>query len=80
MTDGRGDLEHRLHELGVDARLELVPRDRGEHRIDVLDEVEGLGVEEHVLLLDTERVRVARAERVAEHAAAGREVRALARD
>src|SRR5205823_6231430 len=58
----------------------LVPRDRGEHGVDVLDEVEHLGVEEHVLLLDPERVRVARAEGVIEHAAAGREARALAGD
>ena len=55
----RRDLEHRLHELGVDPRLELVPADRREHRVDVLDEVERLGVEELVLLLDAERVRVA---------------------
>ena len=53
------DLEHRLHELGVDARLELVSRHRGQHRVDVLDEVERLRVEELVLLLDPERVRVA---------------------
>ena len=47
--------------------------DSGEHRVDVLDEVERLAVEKHVLLLDAERVRVARAERVVEHAAARRE-------
>jgi len=29
-----------------------VARDRGEHGVDVLHEVEGLAVEEHVLLLD----------------------------
>src|SRR5947209_2393796 len=80
VADRRGHLEHRLHELGVDARLELVACDRGEHRVDVLDEVEGLAVEEHVLLLDAEGVRVARAEGVVEDAAARREVRALARD
>ncbi len=38
-------------------RLELVPSHSPEHRLDVLDEVERLGVEEHVLLLDPERVR-----------------------
>src|SRR5262249_15363023 len=70
----------RLHQLGVDALLELVPGDRGEHGVDVLDEVEGLAVEQHVLLLDAERVRVARAEGVVEHASARRELRALARD
>ena len=48
--------------------LELVPADRREHRVDVLHEVERLGVEELVLLLDAERVRVARPERVVEHA------------
>src|SRR4029077_2115995 len=76
----RGHLEYRLHELGVHARLELVACDRGENRVDVLDEVERLAVEEHVLLLDAEGVRVARAEGVVEDAAAGREVGALARD
>ena len=57
-ADRRRDLEHRLHQLGVDPRLELVARDRLEHRVDVLDEVERLAVEEHVLLLDAERERV----------------------
>ena len=68
VAHGRRDLEHGLHELGVDPCLELVARDRGEHRLDVLDEVEGLGIEELVLLLDAERVRVARSERVVEDA------------
>src|SRR5439155_10403631 len=68
-ADGCGDLEHRLHQLGVHLRLELVTLDRREHRVDVLDEVEGLAVEDHVLLLDTERVRVAGAEAMVEHAA-----------
>ena len=62
------DLEHRLHELGGDPRLEFVAGHLGEHRLDVLHEVEGVGVEELVLLLDAERVRVAVAERVLEHA------------
>jgi hypothetical protein len=44
--------------------------DRGEHRVDVLHEIPRLGVEQHVLLLDAERVRIARAERMVEHAAA----------
>ncbi len=66
----RRDLEHRLHQLGVDSGLELVARDRLQHRVDVLDEVERLAVEEHVLLLDAERVRVGLAERVVEHAPA----------
>ena len=69
-ADRRRDLQHRLHQLGVDARLELVARDRLQHGVDVLDEVERLAVEEHVLLLDAERVRVGAAERVVEDAAA----------
>ena len=75
---GRRDLEHRLHQLGVDPLLELVAGDRREHGLDVLDEVERLAVEEHVLLLDAQRVRVAVAELVVEHAAPACE--ALARD
>src|SRR5690348_17328503 len=70
VADRGRDLEHRLHQLRVDARLQLVPSDRGEHRVDVLDEVEGLAVEQHVLLLDAERVCVALAERVVEDASA----------
>src|SRR5437016_1429534 len=54
--------------------------DRREHRVDVLDEVEGLGVEEHVLLLDPQRVRVARADLVVDHAPAGGEAAPLAGD
>src|SRR5262249_53916166 len=74
----RRDLEHRLHQLGVHLRLELVALDRRQHRVDVLDEVERLAVEDHVLLLDPERVRVAPAEAMVEHAA--RVEAALARD
>ena len=59
VADGRRDLEHGLHELGRDPRHELLLVDAREHRVDVLDEVERLGVEEHVLLLDAERERVA---------------------
>src|SRR5215471_16922287 len=69
MTDRGRDLDDRLHQLGVDTRFELVPADRAQHRIDVLDEIERLSVEQLVLLLDTEGVRVAFAERVLEHAA-----------
>ena len=57
---------------GLMRGLELVPGDRREHGVDVLHEVERLGVEQHVLLLDAERVRVALAERVVEDAAARR--------
>src|SRR3954462_5420146 len=35
---GRRDLEHGLHQLRVDHRLELMPCDRGEHGVDVLHE------------------------------------------
>ena len=65
----RRDLEDRLHELGIDPRLQLVPAHGGEHRVDVLDELESLSVEELVLLLDSEGVRVARAELVVDDAA-----------
>jgi hypothetical protein len=37
----------------------------------VLDEIEALAVEEHVLLLDAERVLIPAPETVVEHAAAG---------
>src|SRR5579875_2571106 len=80
VADRGRHLEHRLHQLGVEVRLELVPGRRGEHGVDVLDEVERLAVEEHVLLLHPQRVGVARAEGVLEHAAAGREAHALAGD
>src|SRR5919198_208409 len=73
VADRRRDLEHRLHQLGVDPRLELVAVRRREHRVDVLDEIERLAVEEHVLLLHAQCVRVALAEGVVEHAPAGRE-------
>ena len=58
----RRHLEHRLHQLGVDAVLVLAVRDGGEHRVDVLHEIPRLRVEQLVLLLDAERVRVALAE------------------
>ena len=67
-ADRRRHLEHRLHQLRVDAVSMLAVLDRREHRVDVLHEVPRLGVEQHVLLLDAERVRVALAERVIEHA------------
>ena len=70
VTHGGRDLEHRLHQLGVDLRLELVARDRREHGVDVLDEVERGAVEQLVLLLDAERVRIALPEPVVEHARA----------
>ena len=82
VAHGCRDLEHRLHQLGIDLRLELVTRDRGEHGVDVLDEVERGAVEQLVFLLDAERVGIALPERVVEHARprAGRARAALARD
>jgi hypothetical protein len=68
-ADRRRDLEDGLHQLGVDLLLELVARGGGEHGLDVLDEVERLAVEQHVLLLDSERVRLALAEVVVDDAA-----------
>ena len=75
---GGRDLQDRLHQLRVDVGLELVSRDRRQHSVDVLDEVEALAVEQHVLLLDSERVRLALPECMVEDAAARRE--ALAGD
>ena len=69
-ADRGRDLEHRLHELRIHLRLELVADDGREKRVDVLHEVEGLGVEQHVLLLDAERVRIAFSECMVEDAAA----------
>jgi hypothetical protein len=68
VAHGGRDLEHRLHQLGIDLRLELVALDRREHRVDVLDEVERGAVEQLVLLFDAERVRIALSELVVEHA------------
>ena len=68
-ADGRRDLDGGLHELGVDLLLVLVAAEVAEDGVDVLDEVERLAVEQHVLLLDAERVRVARPELVIEDAA-----------
>src|ERR1019366_2193714 len=52
----------------VDALLMLAVLDGRKHRVDVLHEIPRLGIEQHVLLLDAERVRIALAERVVEHA------------
>src|SRR3954451_18360534 len=80
MADGCRDLEDGLHQLWVDPGLELVAAHGSEHGVDVLHEVVGLGVEEHVLLLCAERVRVALAERVVEDAAAFGEAASLPGD
>ena len=47
----------------------LVTEEVAEDGVDVLDEVEGLAVQQHVLLLDAQRVLVARPERVLENTA-----------
>jgi hypothetical protein len=57
-----------------------VARDGRQDGVDVLHEVERLAVEEHVFLLDPERVRVAPAEGMVENAPAPREARTLPRD
>src|SRR6266536_714251 len=76
----RGDLEYRLHQLGVDDRLELVPDNSSEHGVDVLHEVEALAVQQHVLLLDPQRVGIALAESMVEDAASFCEARTFPRD
>src|SRR4029450_13159860 len=68
-ADRRCDLERGLHQLGLQPRFGLVPDEGRQHGVDSLDKVKGLGVEEHVLLLDAERVRLSLAELVLEHAA-----------
>ena len=73
LADRRRDLDHRLHELRADAVGQLAVLRGGEDRVHVLDEIEALVVEEHVLLLDSEGVLVARPEVVVEHADARRE-------
>ena len=82
VADRSRHLEHRLHQLGVQAVGVLAFDDGREHGVDVLHEIPRLGVEQHVLLLDAERVRGAAAEVVLEDAR-GRgaaALRALARD
>ena len=69
LADRRRDLDCGLHQLGVDLLLVLVAEQIAEDGVDVLDEVERLGIEQHVLLLDAERVRVARPELVLDDAA-----------
>jgi hypothetical protein len=53
------DLEDRLHQLGLDVTLS-VRRHRFEHGLDAVHELEGLGIDDHELLLDAERVARAR--------------------
>ncbi len=49
-----GDLEHGLHQLGLD----LADRRRLEQAFDRVDELERIGVEDHQLLLDPDRVGI----------------------
>jgi hypothetical protein len=65
----RRDLEHGLHQLRLHLPVEL-GRDRREQHLDLLGEVEALGVEDHQLLLDADRERGA-GEAVFEHVAEG---------
>ena len=60
-----GDLEHRLHQLGLHLPLEL-RRHGGEDRLDLLGQAQAVGVEDHQLLLDADRERGA-VEAVFEH-------------
>jgi len=53
---------------------------RGQDGVDVLDEIERLAVEQHVFLLDAERVRIALSVRMVEDAAGGLEARSLTGD
>ena len=69
LADRRRDLEDGLHQLRADVAVELAVLRCSEHGVHVLDEVERLRVEEHVLLLDAERERLARTEAVVEDAA-----------
>src|SRR3954469_3161859 len=52
------DLEHGLHQLGLDVALGL--RHRFEHGLDAIRELERLGIDDHELLFDTQRVAGAR--------------------
>jgi hypothetical protein len=60
-----GNLEHRLHQLGLD----LTRRRRLEQALDRVDQLERLGVEDHQLLLDPDRV--GRSDEFVLHRAAG---------
>src|SRR6185503_2340089 len=56
---GRGrDLEHGLHQLGLDVALGR--RHRFEHGLDAIHELERLGIDDHELLFDAQRVAGAR--------------------
>jgi hypothetical protein len=55
-THLRRDLEHGLHQLGLHVALGLV-RHRLDHLLDRRDQLHRLGVDDHQLLLDAERVQ-----------------------
>src|SRR5215208_8024540 len=63
-TDRRLHLDLRLEELARHLACALAELRRLEDRLDAVDEVEGQRVEEHVLLLDAERIRRGAAEPV----------------
>ena len=50
-------LEHRLHQLGLDVALQPVALGRLEHDLDRVGQLEGVGVEDHQLLLDADGER-----------------------
>ena len=58
LAGGRGDLEHRLHQLGLHVARSL--GDGLEHGLDAVDELERLGIDDHELLFDPQRVARAR--------------------
>ena len=60
LTGDRGDLAHRLHQLGLDLALGLAGCEILEQALDGVDEIEGLRVHDHQLLLDPEGVARAR--------------------
>jgi len=68
--DGAG-LQHALHELRLQLLGEVAGRRLVQQILDLRNQLEGVAVEQHVLLLDTHGERVAGAEPVVEHAAAG---------
>src|SRR5690606_18754223 len=51
----RGDLQHGLHELALDLALRG-PRVPLEHRLDRVDELIRLAIDDHELFLDADRV------------------------
>src|SRR5204862_4685116 len=65
----RGNLQHRLQELRLHLPL-AIRRHRSEYRLDLLRQVQAVGVEDHQLFLDADRERGA-VEAVVEHGGRG---------